>query len=82
MRRIVTFNWATAESISRFIPTSPDPHHPGRRSREHGTIATALNTMTTIVFSRRMKDATRGSSHLRRELDPREIETMKAGRSA
>jgi len=126
-RRIVTFNWATAdgyfagadgnldwvvpdaeqakaaaESISGFdtvvfgrrtyelfegfwrhavvdeFGTIPDPHHPGRRSPEHGAIAIALNRMTKILFSRSMKDATWEPSRLLRELDPREIETMKA----
>ena len=37
--------------------TVPDPHHPGRRSPEHGAIAMALNRMAKIVFSRSMKDA-------------------------
>jgi dihydrofolate reductase len=126
-RRIVTFNWTTAdgyfagadgnldwvvpdeeqakaaaESISGFdtvlfgrrtyelfevfwrhavvdrFGTIADPHHPGRRSTEHGAIAIALNRMTKIVFSRSMKDATWENSRLLRELDPREIETMKA----
>ncbi len=36
----------------------PDPHDPGRRSREHGAIAIALNRMTKVVFSRSMKAAT------------------------
>jgi dihydrofolate reductase len=58
--------------------TIPDPHHPGRRSPEHGAIAIALNSMTKVVFSRSMKDATWKNSRLLRELDPREIETMKA----
>jgi dihydrofolate reductase len=57
--------------------TVPDPHHPRRRSREHGTIAIALNRMTKIVFSRSMTEATWENSRLLRELDPREIETMK-----
>jgi dihydrofolate reductase len=56
----------------------PDPHHPGRRSREHGAIAIALNKMTKLVFSRSMKDATWANSRLLRQLDPHEIETMKA----
>ena len=58
--------------------TIPDPHHPGRRSREHGAIATALNRMTKVVFSRSMKDAAWQNSRLLRELDPREMENMKA----
>jgi dihydrofolate reductase len=126
-RRIVTFNWVTAdgyfaatdgnldwvvpdaeqakaasESISDFdtvlfgrrtyeiferfwrltvvdeFGAIPDPHNPGRRSREHGTVAVALKRMTKIVFSRSMKGATWENSRVFRELDPREIETMKA----
>src|SRR6266478_4474837 len=38
--------------------TAPDPHHPGRRSREHRTIALWLNEMTKLVFSRTLKDVT------------------------
>ena len=56
----------------------PDPHDPGRRSREHGAIAVALNRMTKLVFSRTLKDATWENSRLLRELDPHGIETMKA----
>src|SRR6266545_4754540 len=125
MRRIVMFNWVTAdgsfagsdgnldwvvpddeqakaaaEGISGFdtvlfgrrtyerfeafwrhavddSPTVPDPHRPGQRSREHRTIAIALNEMTKLVFSRTLKDVTWRNSRLVRELDPREIETMK-----
>jgi dihydrofolate reductase len=57
--------------------TVPDPYHPGRRSSEHGAIAIALNRMTKLVFSRTLKDVTWRNSRLLRELDPREIETMK-----
>lgn len=57
--------------------TVPDPHRPERRSREHGTIAIALNRMTKLVFSRTLKDVRWKNSRLVRELDPREIETMK-----
>jgi dihydrofolate reductase len=57
--------------------TVPDPHHRGRRSREHGAVAMALNRMTKLVFSRTLKDVSWRNSRLLRELDPREIETMK-----
>jgi dihydrofolate reductase len=57
--------------------TAPDPHRPGRRSSEHGAIALALNTMTKLVFSRTLEEVTWGNSRLLRELDPRELETMK-----
>src|SRR5438477_3329198 len=55
----------------------PDPHRPGARSREHRTIAVALNEMTKLVFSRTLKDVTWRNSRLVRELDPRAIETLK-----
>ena len=54
-----------------------DPHRPGARSREHRTIAVALNEMTKLVFSRTLKDVTWRNSRLVRELDPRAIETLK-----
>jgi dihydrofolate reductase len=57
--------------------TVPDPHHPGRRSREHGAVAIALNRMMKVVFSKTLKDVTWRNSRLLREIDPREIETMK-----
>lgn len=57
--------------------TVPDPHRPGRRTPEHGAIAIALNKMSKLVFSRTLKDVTWRNSRLVRELDPREIETMK-----
>jgi dihydrofolate reductase len=57
--------------------TIPDPHHPGRRSAEHGAIAIALNNMTKLVFSRSLQNLGWKDSHLRRQLDPREIKAMK-----
>jgi dihydrofolate reductase len=57
--------------------TVPDPHDPGRRSSEHGAIAIALNRMTKLVFSRTLKDVTWRNSRLLRELDPREIDTIR-----
>ena len=58
--------------------TVPDPHHPGRRSREHGTVATALNKITKLVFSKTLPAAAWQNSRLLRDLNPREIEAMKA----
>jgi dihydrofolate reductase len=58
--------------------TVPDPHHPGRRSPEHGAMAIALNRMTKLVFSRSLKDVTWQNARLLRQLDPGEIQTMKA----
>src|SRR5256885_2009128 len=46
--------------------TVPDPHHPGRRSAEHGAIAIALNRMTKLVFSRTLKSVTWRNSRLLR----------------
>jgi dihydrofolate reductase len=57
--------------------TAPDPHRPGRRSRQHRAIAIGLNEMTKLVFSRTLKDVTWRNSRLLHELDPREIVTMK-----
>jgi dihydrofolate reductase len=57
--------------------TVPDPHRPGRRSRDHRVIAVALNDMTKLVFSRTLTDVTWRNARLLHELDPREIETMK-----
>src|SRR5919108_4001984 len=57
--------------------TVPDPHRPGQRSREHRSIALALNEMVKVVFSRTLGDVTWRNSRLLRELDPDQIETMK-----
>ncbi|HTN69468.1 MAG TPA: dihydrofolate reductase family protein [Methylomirabilota bacterium] len=57
--------------------TVPDPHHPGRRSSEHGAIAIALNKMTKFVFSKTLTDLGWRNSRLLREFDPRQIETIK-----
>jgi dihydrofolate reductase len=66
-----------AHAVADETGTVPDPHNPGRRSREHGTIATALNRMTKLFFSRTLKDASWRNSRLLREVDPRQIEAMK-----
>ena len=81
----VLFGRQTYELFAAFWPqaavdasgTVPDPHHPGRRSSEHAAVATALNSMTKLVFSRTLKDVNWQNSRLVRELDPRQIETMK-----
>jgi dihydrofolate reductase len=57
--------------------TVPDPHHPGRRSAEHGILTIALNKMMKLVFSRTLREVGWNNSHLRRELDPGEIRSMK-----
>lgn len=61
-----------------YSSTAPDPHHPGQQTREHREIATWLNEMTKLVFSRSLKDVTWKNSRVLHELDPREIETMKS----
>ena len=58
-------------------PTAPDPHHPGRRSRENRAIAVWLNEVTKLVFSRSLEEVTWKNSRLLHELDPRAIEAMK-----
>jgi dihydrofolate reductase len=55
----------------------PDPHHPGRRSLEHGAIAVALNGMTKVVFSRTLKTVRWRNSRLLSEFDAQAIESMK-----
>jgi dihydrofolate reductase len=64
-------------AIDDVSSTVPDPHRPGRRSRDHRVIAVALNDMTKLVFSRTLTDVTWRNARLLHELDPREIETMK-----
>lgn len=58
--------------------TAPDPHAPGRASREMRAMAEMLNETPKIVFSRSLKEATWANSRIVRELDPREVATMKA----
>ena len=57
--------------------TAPDPHHSGRRTREHGAIGMWLNEATKFVFSRTLKDVTWKNSRIIRELDSAEIGAMK-----
>lgn len=57
--------------------TVPDPHRPGTRSREHRAMAVALNEKTKLVFSTTLTDVTWKHARLLREIDSRQIETMK-----
>jgi dihydrofolate reductase len=57
--------------------TVPDPHHPGRRSREHRIIAVALDTIAKLVFSRTLKEAGWRNSQIIRSFDPRAIAAMR-----
>jgi dihydrofolate reductase len=55
----------------------PDPHRPERKSREHGTIATALNRMTKVVFSRTLREITWQPSRLMRDVNPADLRDLK-----
>jgi dihydrofolate reductase len=57
--------------------TVPDPHRPGRQSREHRTVGLALNAMAKLVFSRTLRDATWVNSRIIREFEPDAIRAMK-----
>ena len=59
-------------------PTSPDPHHAGRSSPEMRAMAVMLNEATKLVFSRTRQEVTWKNSRLLHEIDPREIEALKA----
>jgi len=58
-------------------PAAPDPHRPGHTSPEQRAFAIALNSLTKLVFSRRLKEATWNNSRVVRDLDPRAIEALK-----
>jgi dihydrofolate reductase len=80
----VLFGRRTYELFEKFwshadedASTASDPHHPGKRTREHGAIAKWLNESTKLVFSRSLKNATWKNSRILHEFDPREIETIK-----
>jgi dihydrofolate reductase len=80
----VIFGRRTYELFEKFWPnaddssgTAPDPHHPGRRTKEHGAVAAGLNEMTKLVFSKTLQQAAWKNSRIIREFDPREIEAMK-----
>lgn len=82
----VLFGRRTYEQFAAFWPralqdddptTVPDPHRPGRRSREHRTVAIALNAMTKVVFSRTLRDATWSNLRIVREFEPHAIAAMK-----
>jgi dihydrofolate reductase len=57
--------------------TAPDPHHPGRRTREHGAIGLWLNESTKIVFSRTLTNPGWKNTRVLNRLDSREIDAMK-----
>jgi dihydrofolate reductase len=74
----------TYEMFAAFWPqalddsgTSPDPHHPGKRSADQHAMAVWMNQATKLVFSRTLQETTWQNSRIVREFDAREIETMK-----
>jgi dihydrofolate reductase len=82
----VLFGRRTFELFEAFWPhvlddpeTAPDPHAPGRRSRETRDMAGWLNDAAKIVFSRTLKKVGWKNTRVVPELDPREIKAMKAG---
>ena len=60
-------------------PTAPDPHAKGRATAETRAMGEWINAATKWVFSRTRKEVSWNNSHLRREIDAREIEELKRG---
>jgi len=58
-------------------PSSPDPHHMGRRSPEMRAMARMLNESEKIVFSATRRELTWRNSRLVSAFDPRAIEALK-----
>jgi dihydrofolate reductase len=82
----VLFGRRTYEQFAGFWPrvleqadsgSVPDPHHPDRRSRDHYTVATAMDAMTKLVFSTTLKDAAWRNSRIMRSFDAGEIASLK-----
>jgi len=80
------FGRRTYEQFSAFWPraleeadstTASDPHRPGRRTPENRAIASALNDMTKLVFSRTLRDASWSNTRIVPEFQPRAITAMK-----
>ena len=78
------FGRRTYELFEKFWPnaldesgTAPDPHRPGQRSKELGTLARGINEMTKLVFSRTLEKVTWKNSRIVREFDPDAIAKMK-----
>jgi dihydrofolate reductase len=60
-------------------PTAPDPHAEGRATAETRAMGEWINAATKWVFSRTRKEVSWNNSHLRREIEAREIEALKRG---
>jgi dihydrofolate reductase len=80
----VLFGRRTYEMFERFWPhvledsvTAPDPHVPGRQSREVRAFATMLNEATKLVFSRTLQKVSWKNSRLFQEFDPDAIAALK-----
>jgi dihydrofolate reductase len=80
----VLFGRKTYEMFAQYWPSvaedadkAPDPHMPGRETRDIRAFARMLNNATKLVFSRTLKSATWKNSQLFHELDPAAIEALK-----
>jgi dihydrofolate reductase len=80
----ILFGRRTYDQFEAFWPhalddphTASNPHAPGQVSPEMRAMAIMLNEATKLVFSRTLEEVTWRNSHLRRELDPNEIEALK-----
>jgi dihydrofolate reductase len=80
----VLFGRKTYEMFAQYWPRvaedadkAPDPHVPGRETRDIRAFATMLNSATKLVFSRTLKSATWKNSQLFHDLDPSAIEALK-----
>jgi dihydrofolate reductase len=80
----VLFGRKTYEMFAQYWPRvaeeadkAPDPHMPGRETRDIRAFATMLNNATKLVFSRTLKSATWKNSQLFHELDPSAIAALK-----
>ena len=81
----VIFGRRTYELLAAFWPTvpyegattAPDPHAPGRASKEMRAMAKFLNESLKLVFSKSLKEAKWRNTQIVRDIDPKAIEAMK-----
>ena len=73
------FGRKTYQMFERFWPTAvdQDPHHAGRQSPELHAMGVWINAAAKWVFSTTLQKVTWQNSHLRHEIDRREIESLK-----